>query len=140
MTYNDWLHALYNALAIPHTTKNARCGVAWCYTESGAHGAGAWNPLNTTWRMPGSTDFNSVGVQNYQDFETGLHATVLTITLPGYGYPKILQRFRSPLATARMKLNAIEASAWGTSGLILDVFEDVKRDYDSRANIAVKGS
>ena len=38
-----------------------------------------WNPLATTWRMPGGTDFNSAGVQNYPDRATGIRATANTL-------------------------------------------------------------
>ncbi len=40
------------------------------------------NPLATTWdkQVPGQTDFNKVGVKNYPDQETGVSATVNTLT------------------------------------------------------------
>ena len=38
-----------------------------------------WNPLATTWGMPGSTSFNGAGVQNYPDQATGVTATSNTL-------------------------------------------------------------
>lgn len=46
--------------------------------------AACWNPLATTWEMPGSWDFNSVGVQNYLDQDTGSRATANTLNLSYY--------------------------------------------------------
>ena len=51
--------------------------VAWCGLENTR---AANNPLATTLHMPGSTLFNSAGVQNYQTLETGVQATVSTLT------------------------------------------------------------
>jgi hypothetical protein len=46
--------------------------------------AAYWNPLATTWKMPGSWDFNPVGVQNYPDRTTGIQATGNTLALSYY--------------------------------------------------------
>lgn len=43
-----------------------------------------WNPLATTWSMPGSTNYNSVGVKNYPDKNTGTRATANTLNLSYY--------------------------------------------------------
>lgn len=53
----------------------------WQQAESGASDvSGAdYNPLNTTLKWPGSTDFNSVGVQNYPTYAAGLLATQQTL-------------------------------------------------------------
>ena len=50
------------------------------YENTGAD----WNPLATTWRMPGSWNYNSVGVQNYPDRTTGIQATANTLALSYY--------------------------------------------------------
>ncbi len=50
------------------------------YENTGAD----WNPLATTWEMPGSWDYNSVGVQNYPDRTTGIQATGNTLALSYY--------------------------------------------------------
>ena len=127
MNRNQWLHAFYDALAVPHTNRNAWAGVSWIQAEGGT---ARWNPLNTTQRMPGSWDYNSVGVQNYPDFETGLAATVKTIeqTNPALGYVAILTRLRRDARPAST-LKAVEASQWGTGGLALKVLPYVRADY-----------
>ena len=43
-----------------------------------------WNPLATIMKATGSSDFNSVGVQNYPDSETGMEATADTLALSYY--------------------------------------------------------
>lgn len=136
MTRNEWLRDFYGALSVPHTTRNARAGIAWMQTEGGS---ARWNPLNTTKRMPGSTDYNSVGVQNYPDFDTGLAATLSTIRELGHGYETILKRLHAS-ARPRRTCKAIDSSAWGTGGLILRVLRDVERDYWRFASTQVAGS
>jgi hypothetical protein len=54
--------------------------VCWIAGEAPATPTGAKNnPMNSTQSFSGSTDFNSVGVQNYKSKEDGLKATVQTI-------------------------------------------------------------
>lgn len=127
------------------------------YTESGnpdgTGRGGAWNPLNTTWKLTAatapsgkaSTDFNfiapGVAVQNYATFEDGLHATRLTLLQNCCGFPKIVKRFRSNWWTAYAIMRAIDGSDWGTSGLIVAVYGDIKNGaYWSRAITQVAGS
>lgn len=135
MTRNDWLHKLYDALGVPHTNRNAWAGVSWIRAEGGEAN---WNPLNTTQKMPGSTDYNSVGVQEYPDFETGLAATVKTITQtnPELGYAEILHHLRRS-DPARQTLKAVEASSWGTGGLALEVLPSVREDYEKWASVEI---
>lgn len=153
MTFDHWLHAFWDEIAVPHTLRNAHVGIAWMYTESGDNDGtgqgGRWNPLNTTWRLTSatapsghaSTDFNWVPVQNYATFQDGLYATKRTLLQSQYGFPKIVSRLRHKWWSAKQVLNAIEDSAWGTQGLIFDVFKDVAGDYyDERADTLVAGS
>jgi hypothetical protein len=52
----------------------------WFRAEGGGFGnIAAFNPLNTTKRMPGSHAINSVGVQAYTSDEQGIQATAETI-------------------------------------------------------------
>ncbi len=129
MNRNDWLHAFYEALGVPHTNRNAWAGMSWIVAEGSV---AAWNPLNTTQRMPGSWTLagNTAGVQEYPDFETGLAATVRTIEQadPKLGYVLILERLRAS-ARARRTLRAVERSRWGTGGLALRCLDQVKADY-----------
>lgn len=63
---------------------------AWEEMESGAEdfSPANWNPLNTTQRMPGSTNFNSAGVQNFTDYNEGIQAN--SIVLRNGLYPTLL--------------------------------------------------
>lgn len=82
--------AVLKGLGDPVTTANVRSIEAWVAREGGG---GKNNPLNTTQKMPGSTTFNSVGVQNYSSPSQGVAATVET--LRNGNYPDLLAAFKS---------------------------------------------
>ena len=88
--------------------------VAWQTAEGGGGANARWNPLNTTWRLPGTgaTDYNAVGVQNYPDLLLGLDATVRTLCQGAYGYPAIITALRE--GTVAQLGAAVLASQWGT--------------------------
>lgn len=138
MDRNAWLHQFYEALEVPHTNHNAWAGVSWIQAEGGT---ALWNPLNTTQKMPGSWNYNSVGVQNYPDFTSGLNATVKTIkqTDPELGFDDILRFLRGD-HTAKATLKAVELSRWGTGGLALVVLPFVKDNYFVYATHLISGS
>ncbi len=54
-----------------------------------------WNPLATTWKMTGSTAFNSAGVQNYPDQATGIEAAANTLALAYYDAIRAMLREES---------------------------------------------
>jgi len=90
---------------------------AICWANEGT--AAVWNPLATTYYLPGATKFNSVGVRNYESLGQGLNGTRLTIErgFTAYGYGEIVRRLdrcAPPMKTAR----AIKRSKWcyGCSG------------------------
>jgi len=69
-----------------------------------------WNPLATTWKMESVCNFNSVGVQHYQDQNMGVRATANTIN---QGYYDAIRRM--------LRLEAFDREAvrtalgtWGT--------------------------
>ena len=110
VTWPEWAALLLPRIGAPACPNNVVSVVAWAAQEGTVAG---WNPLATTYEMPGSTRFNSVGVRNYVSLDQGLDATVLTIEggLVDHGYGAIvaeLQRCAPPMATAR----AIRASHW----------------------------
>lgn len=74
----------------PVTAANVASVEAWVRREGGG---GVNNPLNTTLRMPGSSSFNSVGVQNYGSLSTGILATARTLL--GGGYSDLIAAFKS---------------------------------------------
>lgn len=80
-------------------------------------GSAAWNPWNTTQKSPTSTDYNSAGVQNFPDEQTGIEATVITLR-NGY-YPDVLAAFRADLPASQWGLNPAiidQINTWGTHG------------------------
>jgi len=107
--------------------------VSWQVAESTQ---AAWNPLATTHRMTGSTDFNSVGVQNYLSLAQGLAATGETLEFGWnvYGYGDIVRSLRA-CAPATVTARAINASSWcpGCVGgeYVLNVVPRVEADLGS---------
>jgi hypothetical protein len=84
---------------------------AWATAEGGF---ARWNALNTTYKLHGSTDYNSAGVQNYERPTEGVCA--LALTLVNGLYPGILeavQRSHEP-AEVVVRANAAEFDRWGT--------------------------
>ena len=73
---HDFAIGVLRGIGAPVNSANVRSIEAWAQREGGG---GAWNPLNTTQQMPGSTTFNSVGVQNYPNMLIGVHATIDTL-------------------------------------------------------------
>jgi hypothetical protein len=138
MNRNEWAHNFIDRLGGVHGDHNAWALVSWMQAEGGN---ATWNPLNCTQKMPGSTDYNSVGVQNYVTYEQGLEATVKTIlsTNPNFNYGPIRNALRTN-DRANITLKAVEDSAWGTGGLALKVLPFVKADYWRYASHPIAGS
>jgi hypothetical protein len=110
ISYGSWAEAFLKVMGAPTCHANLVVAIAW-QAQEGTQAA--WNPLATTHRMDGSTDFNSVGVQNYRTLAQGLEATKETIEggWQTYGYGAVIRSMRDcadPLNTAR----AIAASSW----------------------------
>lgn len=92
----------------------AESGIGRCDGTSSASGGGAkWNPYNTTKTWPNTTDFNSVGVKNYQTYYDGVNATVATLNLSPYA--AIREAITTEFVGVQAILEAIGASPWGTS-------------------------
>ncbi len=134
--YGEWARMLLESLGAPTCPDNLVVMVAW---ETAEGTAARWNPLATTLRMPGSTSFNSVGVQSYVSLEQGLRATVLTLRngAESHGYGAILSALAS-CADATVTGQAINASDWcpGCVGgrYVIDIIPAVEAYYDTYAN------
>jgi hypothetical protein len=116
VTWPQWAGLLLDHVQAPRCVNNLLVVVAWEQQEGTTAG---WNPLATTYSMPGSTTYNSAGVRNYPTLEEGLQATVSTLqqgfTSHGYGaIVRDLQACTDPITSAE----AINASDWcrGCSG------------------------
>ncbi len=107
-----WAKALLRALGMPQTTDNMAAIIAWEMAEGGHwYNSAHYNPLNTTWRMPGATAMNSVGVKAYVSWTQGLAATVET--LHNGLYEGILSALRAG-NDAQTVADAVASSPWGT--------------------------
>ena len=91
------------------------CG--WARGEEPAEFGFAFNPLNTTFDVPGAVSANSVGVKDYPDYETGVQATYATLSLHFYSpIVELLLEAEIPAVDiwdAQVDA-AIVASPWGT--------------------------
>jgi murein DD-endopeptidase MepM/ murein hydrolase activator NlpD len=111
----EFAKALLTKLNIPITPQATTALTTWMHWEGGTKN-NAFNPMNTTYEMPGSTDFNSIGVQSYVSLTQGVDATYNTLTgnkAKERGYTAILDALRTgaPLDTF---VNNINKSSWGT--------------------------
>jgi hypothetical protein len=107
--------AVLRAIGAPVTGNTLAVIYAWRQTEGGK---ATYNPFNTTWKKPGSTAYNTVGVQNYAIPQDGVDATVKTLVLPRYtDIVRLLQNDTPP----REVVDAITKSAWGTKDLLVRV-------------------
>ncbi len=107
-----WAKALLKGLGAPVTTQNLAAIVAWEMAEGGHWNNSAhYNPLNTTWTMPGATSMNSVGVKAYASWAQGFKATLNTLHNGLYG--GILAALRAG-DDAQAVADAVAASPWGT--------------------------
>lgn len=85
---------------------------AWQQAEGGT---AQWNPLNTTLRLNGSTNYNDVGVQNYRRATEGVCATALTLVNGFYG--PIVGQLQSTTRTAEeiVEFCRSQLKTWGTN-------------------------
>lgn len=95
---------------------------AWCKAEGGL---AKWNPMNTTYDLPGATDYNSVGVKDYAKPLDGICATALTLA-NGY-YDGLLGALQGGKLTAEEVVTtySAEIQKWGTNPqVILEVLKE----------------
>lgn len=96
---------------------------AWAVAEGGT---AKWNPLNTTYHLYGSTDYNPTGVQNYLRPVDGCCAT--GITLANGHYNGILGDLQNGTKTAEQIVydRETEIQTWGTDPTaILRALDDI---------------
>ena len=124
-------------MGAPRCHANLVVTIAW-QAQEGTQAA--WNPLATTHRMTGSTDFNDVGVQNYGSLEQGLRATQETIEngWSDYGYGAIIRSMKDcagPLDTAA----AIAASRWcagcANGQYVIGIVPAVQESFETYAEL-----
>lgn len=107
-----WMVAVLKGIGAPVTAENIRFLNAWQIAEGGGTTEGKFNWLNTTRDAPGAQSFNSVGVKNYPDWNTGVRATIGALTNGYYG--NIVNALKSGQATAHDMAAMVAGSKWGT--------------------------
>lgn len=109
-SYGTWARAFLDEIGAPGCRENLIAVVAW-ETQEGT--AARWNPLATTYALPGAPAFNSVGVRDYATLAQGLRATVTTLRegSASYGYEAILDSLVG-CRSAQQTADAIRASSW----------------------------
>lgn len=133
ISFGQWAEALLGRLRAPLCRNDLVVVVAW---ETAEFTAATWNPLATTYSIPGASTFNSAGVKNYASLEMGLDATVGTLEKTGLGYEAILADLAAcsdPMVTGW----AINASRWcrGCAGgrYVVAIIPAVETYYDRYA-------
>lgn len=135
VTYGKWAASFLRELKAPRCQNNKVVVIAWLVNEGTS---AVWNPLATTYTMPGNTVYNSHGVKNYPGLAVGLNASRLTLERGWdvYRYGEIVRRLRhcrAPKETAR----AIKRSSWcfGCTGgrYVIGLIGTVKSDYRAYA-------
>lgn len=110
--------AILSSLGAKSTPEKIKFLKAWRQAEGGK---AKNNPFNTTKKMPvdGITNYNSVGVKNYPDRQTGLDATVKTLMLPYYS--ELVSKLKNDSITAEELAATDDLSTWGTGTLVSKV-------------------
>jgi hypothetical protein len=95
---------------------------AWRQAEGGK---AKNNPFNTTLKIPGATNYNSVGVKNYSTPEEGIDATCKTHKngRNKYGYDKIIDGLKNDVGLSKLS-DAVVSSKWGTKDLLTRITKD----------------
>jgi hypothetical protein len=107
-------------LGAPKTEQNLAVMQAWVKAEGTR---AQFNPLATTRKAEGATNFNSVGVKNFTTYEQGVDTTIGAITNGLYDdVIAALKRGDDAYAVA----DAIAASPWGSGGLVRKVLDSNK--------------
>ncbi|MGZ4211384.1 MAG: hypothetical protein ACXVQX_12420 [Actinomycetota bacterium] len=134
ISFGKWATVFLGRLSDQISRNNLVVIVAW---ETAEYTSARWNPLATTFPMPGATSYNSSGVRNYVSLDQGLDATVKTLSRSGFGYESILSNLKQsadPMTTAK----AINASSWcggcANGQYVVDLVPAVERYYDSYAS------
>ena len=107
----EFYKAILKGLGVNETPEKIKFLHAW---RQGEGGHAKNNPFNTTKDIPGDADtkYNSVGVRNYPDRQTGLDATIATLKLPYYR--DIVQMLHDDNVTAIQLASSQGLKTWGT--------------------------
>lgn len=118
-TREQWCIAVLEAIGNKNPTQNViNWLVGWTLFETNAGSGASYNLLNTTLRMPGSTNFNSAGVQNFVSFDQGIEANASTLANGFYGtiFSALKNNLQNTLMTGTAVIDS-ELSKWGTGAV-----------------------
>jgi murein DD-endopeptidase MepM/ murein hydrolase activator NlpD len=107
--------ALLDKAGIKPTDTNITALTTWMHWEGGTKN-NAFNPLNTTYDIPGAGNFNKEGVKTYGSLQQGVDATYGTLTgqsADKRGYTAILNDLKNS-ASLDQVVSDINHSSWGT--------------------------
>lgn len=104
-----WAEDILYALDAPRSADNVLALHLWAQSE----GMPAWenNWLATTEPGFGGHSVNSAGVQAYPSESAGVAAIVANLSIPGYGYPRILDALRGDKGLVAIA-DAVNLSEW----------------------------
>lgn len=110
-----WAENFLKQLGDTPTPDNVAALISWRRTEGGG---GKNNPLNSGFKVSGSTDYNHTanggsGVQNYTSEAQGMSAEISNLKLKGFGYESILSSLKNGSSESKI-LSDIYNSQWGT--------------------------
>jgi hypothetical protein len=110
--------AILKELGVNETPEKIKFLQAW---RQGEGGQARNNPFNTSKHVPGKADtkYNSHGVRNYPDRQTGLAATVATLKLSRY--KDLLNLLKKDNVTAKALAYTDALKKWGTGDMVKKV-------------------
>lgn len=139
MTYPaDWLtwaQGVLSGISAPVNDVNLRSLWDWSVNESPAQDTMRWhNPLNTTQNGFGGQSQNSVGVKAYPTVDTGIQATVATLT--NGRYPHIIQNLQQSTPLTGWHNAVSEINTWGTHQLAAAIARGITPPAEQLGNPA----
>jgi hypothetical protein len=115
---DDFYKSILKCIGAKPTKTNLMFMYAWRQAEGGS---AKNNPFNTTLKWNNATNYNSVGVKNYQTPEDGIQATCKTLQHSRYN--NIVQGFKNDVGLSNLA-NAVTNSKWGTGNLLKRITND----------------
>lgn len=114
-TDDEFYKKVLSCIGAEPTKDNMTFMYAWRQAEGGK---ATNNPFNTTQKMPGATNYNSVGVKNYKSSEDGIQATCKTLNNGRYN--DIVTGLKNDVGLAELsKMESLDV--WGTGDLLAQV-------------------
>ena len=114
-TDDEFYKKVLSCIGAEPTKDNMTFMYAWRQAEGGK---ATNNPFNTTQKMPGATNYNSVGVKNYKSSEDGIQATCKTLN--NGRYSDIVTGLKNDVGLSELsKMESLDV--WGTGDLLAQV-------------------